>query len=76
MLTVFDATFRCGQDPLGDDGLIYARVLQKAGTQVRLEIYPGVPHGFAGIYSMIPLAQKYEKDVQAGVAWLLKRSEQ
>jgi acetyl esterase/lipase len=76
MLTIFDTTFRCGQDPLRDDGIIYARVLQKAGIPVRLDIYPGVPHGFAGVYPMIPLAQKYEKDVQAGVAWLLNRSEQ
>lgn len=33
-------------DPLVDDGLIYAKVLQDAGVPVECHIYKGVPHAF------------------------------
>jgi len=33
-------------DPLHDDGVRYARVLQAAGVPVRLTDYVGMPHGF------------------------------
>lgn len=74
MLTHSDTIFRCGQDPVRDDGIIYARVLQKAGTPVRLNVYPGLPHAFAGMYPTIPAAQKYQSDVKEGLTWLLERS--
>ncbi len=33
-------------DPLRDDGIRYARALQRAGNQVRLTEYVGMPHGY------------------------------
>ena len=38
-----------GQDPLRDDGLRYAAVLEDAGVEVRTVLYPGALHGFMAI---------------------------
>ncbi|KAJ0416441.1 alpha/beta hydrolase fold-domain-containing protein [Aspergillus carlsbadensis] len=35
-----------GMDPLRDEGLAYAKELEKAGVEVSLRIHSGVPHGF------------------------------
>lgn len=63
----------CGQDPLRDDGLIYARVLQEAEVSVRLDIYPGVPHGFHGFFQEFKQAQKWQQDTVDGMSWLLQK---
>ncbi|KAJ7805118.1 Alpha/Beta hydrolase protein [Mycena olivaceomarginata] len=39
----------CGLDPLRDEGLLYERLLREQGILTRLDIYPGVPHGFSSM---------------------------
>ena len=45
-------------DPLRDEGLDYARRLEKAGVQVDLLDYPELVHGFLCMGGMIPAARR------------------
>ncbi|KAF5228312.1 hypothetical protein FANTH_14539, partial [Fusarium anthophilum] len=61
-----------GMDPLRDDGLIYARELDNSGVQVKVNAYPGVPHGFEEAFSSIDIAVKAFKEQEIGFKWLLE----
>ncbi|KAK7050696.1 Esterase/lipase/thioesterase [Favolaschia claudopus] len=61
----------CGLDPLRDEGLLWERLLREQGTPTKLDIYPGVPHGFPPIFPGSPLGKKWHADWEAGVKWLL-----
>ncbi len=52
-----------GQDPLRDDALRYADVLEAAGVPVRRVVYPEAIHGFASI----PLFERAAKDSLAEI---------
>lgn len=51
-----------GLDPLRDDALIYSQVLRESGVPVQTIVYPGVPHGFEGMFGGIGLAKKFVED--------------
>lgn len=64
----------CGSDPLRDEALIYEYILRNEyGIPTRLEIYPGLPHGFWIIYTKLKATKKFLEDTVDGMAWLLKR---
>ena len=62
----------CGADPLRDEGLLYEQVLREDGVDTKLDVFPGLPHGF---WSWFPDAT-FSKDFQAktvqGLKWLLE----
>ncbi|CAH0044711.1 unnamed protein product [Clonostachys solani] len=62
-----------GQDPLRDDGLIYEKVLRENKVSTRLDVYPGVPHGFAEVFPELEIARKASIDTLAGFGWLMGR---
>lgn len=62
-----------GMDMYRDDVLIYHRMLREAGVETRLRVYPGVPHGHAGLYPGLRLSKEARFDTIEGLGWLLGR---
>ncbi|KAL0577027.1 hypothetical protein V5O48_004961 [Marasmius crinis-equi] len=63
-----------GLDVLRDEGILYERALREAGVLTKLEVYPGVPHGFEGalFFYDIKQAVKFREDTRKGLKWLLE----
>ncbi|KZL71821.1 lipase 2 [Colletotrichum tofieldiae] len=74
-LTGFPKTYfqACGHDPLRDCTLIMEQVWRDAGIPTMLDIYPGLPHGFWGLYPQAEFSKKHQQDTKTGLQWLLER---
>jgi acetyl esterase len=46
-----------GLDPLLDDTLLFSRRLAETGVRHRLDIFPGVTHGFLRMTKELPIAK-------------------
>jgi acetyl esterase/lipase len=62
-----------GGDPLRDEGLIYEKILREdCAISTKLDLYPGLPHGFASWWPTASFSQKQRKDAVSGLRWLLE----
>ncbi|KAK0738828.1 Alpha/Beta hydrolase protein [Schizothecium vesticola] len=61
----------CGMDPLRDGGLILEQLLRDSGVQTRLQVYPGLPHCFWGVFIHARFTKKHKQDSTDGLSWLL-----
>jgi acetyl esterase/lipase len=60
-----------GADLFRDDSLILTSALRSHGVEVRLELYPGMPHSFWLWAAHLRQSQKCFRDIVIGFAWLL-----
>lgn len=63
----------CGKDPLRDETLIVEREMrEKHGIKTKVEVYPGLPHGFHSVMPTLKASEKFVNDSVEGVKWLLQ----
>ncbi|KAJ7162760.1 Alpha/Beta hydrolase protein [Mycena crocata] len=59
----------CGLDPVRDEAFLYAGLVES-----KVDVYPGLPHGFSNLYPKLAASTKWDTDLRAGTAWLLTKS--
>ncbi|KAG0649279.1 AB hydrolase superfamily [Hyphodiscus hymeniophilus] len=63
-----------GADPLRDEGLIYEQVLREdSGVKTRLDIFPGLPHGFWSWFPQAEFSKDFQLKTVDGLKWLLEQ---
>lgn len=73
-LRMLNADVVCTTDPLRDEGLIFERLMrEEEGIKTKLEVYPGLPHGFHSVAPQLKSSQKFIDDTVKGVEWLLQQ---
>ncbi|KAF9810748.1 hypothetical protein IEO21_06799 [Rhodonia placenta] len=55
----------CGRDPLRDEALVYEKLLKEHNVPTRLDVYPGVGHGFHLYFTTLTAAVKLNADFKA-----------
>lgn len=54
--------------------MIYEEVLKaENGIETRVDLYPGLPHGFWSFWPKARFSQPWQGDCIKGLEWLLKR---
>ncbi|KAK2768894.1 hypothetical protein FQN53_006241 [Emmonsiellopsis sp. PD_33] len=61
-----------GNDPLRDEGLLFAKMLSEAGVPTKVDVFRGLPHGFRRYGpEKIPLCNRWDEVVVEGIQYAL-----
>ncbi|KAJ4127045.1 hypothetical protein NW768_008666 [Fusarium equiseti] len=60
-----------GLDPLRDEGLLYAKMLNEAGVPVDVNLFVGLPHGFRCFEDKLTASERWDRVVEDGIRWVL-----
>lgn len=63
----------CGLDCILDDSLIYNDILREHDVKTRMDLYPGLPHGFWLFMPTLKSSLEAMVDTVQGIGWLLNR---
>jgi acetyl esterase/lipase len=55
--------------------LIYEQVLREEGVKTRLDVFPGLPHGFWSWFPKADFSKDFQRKTVEGLKWLLGRDE-
>lgn len=55
-------------------GLLYEKVLREEnGVKTKVDVFPGLPHGFWGIFPQSEFTKEYREKSDEGFGWLLEQ---
>ncbi|KAI2789464.1 hypothetical protein POX_d04955 [Penicillium oxalicum] len=60
-----------GNDPLRDEGLLFAKLLCENGVPADVHVFPGVPHGFRRWFGKLPAGRRWDNVMAGGITWAL-----
>lgn len=64
-----------GADPWRDIGLLYEEILrEECGIKTKVDVHPGLPHGFWTMFPNAEFSKEYWAKSDAGLKWLLEQS--
>lgn len=62
----------CGWDPRRDEALLLEKLLKEEGLDTRVDVYPGLPHGFWTTCPDLPVSKGWSRDLVNGVRWIVE----
>jgi len=62
----------CGMDPIRDCAIVMEMVWRDAGVPTKIDLYPGLPHGFWAFFADLPFGQRHKQDSRKALEWLLE----
>jgi len=60
-----------GNDPLRDEGLLFAKRLTEAGVPTDVSVFRGVPHGFRRYGDALSECKRWDQVIDDGIFWAL-----
>ena len=62
----------CGWDPRRDEALLFEQILKQEGLDTKLDVYPGLPHGFWTTCPDLPVSKDWLERLLNGLRWILE----